>query len=349
MQSFFRAFFGAVVLSVSALSTFTGLAISAPANTAPAKSGPVATTKGSVYTPTVASLKNRTYRTPGPKDYLFYTLKDGWSCIGRSSVHLDDAKIGDLNGDGLMDAAVVISYNGGGTGTYTHLFVLINDGKRLYQSENGFSLHNTDSLSMRLMNRKIALKYRAQKPDDPNLVAPTVWKSKVLKLNIPLMSTVVSKPQPGTEKYESLMPAISQEISNAWKTNRDEFREFEKMTDQEFSDQFSYMHGPRKDFKKPKWVEPAKGSKPVAVDFVLAEYGMASDVELTKSSGIQAYDQNALSSIDTTDFEPIIHKDPNLMANTPKLRLHIRAYFENPVRCEIQKMTMPTIGPVIPE
>lgn len=344
MQSFSRALFCAV-LSVS--SVCSGLAFAAPA--VAGKSSTPATKADGAYTPTLAALKNRTYRTPGPKDYLFYTLKDGWSCIGLSSVHLDDAKLGDLNGDGLTDAAVVLSYNGGGTGTYTNLFVLINDGKRLYQSENGFSLHNTDSLSMRLMNRKIALKYRAQKPDDPNLVAPTVWKSKVLKLNIPALSTLVAIPQTATQKFTSLMPAVAEEIRSAWKTNKDEIREFEKMTDQDFRDQFSNMHGPRKDFKKPKWVEPAKGSKPVAVDFVIAEYGMASDVELTASSGIQSYDQAALSSIDATDFEPIIHKDPILMANTPKLRLHVRAYFENPIRCEIQKLTMPSIGPVIPE
>lgn len=302
------------------------------------------------YQPTLKDLRNRDYRVPGFKDFLYYPLKDGWCCLGDTSVHLESSKLGDLNGDGLTDAAVVLSYNSGGSGTLTGLFVLINDGKKLLQSCDDFSLYNTNLQSMVLGKRKIALRYLAQKEDDPNLEAPTVKIARTLNLRIPALKDLKSRPQDAREKFETLLPELKKAIETAWEEQRKEWSNFEKMSDQEFREQFAFMHGPRKDFStKPAWKVPAKGSKPVVVDFILNDMGYVSDMRLTRGSGIQIYDLTALSAINGADFEPAVHRDQKLIADKPGFRLHARATFDGGVRLAIPETTFESLGTVFPE
>ncbi|MGD9679857.1 MAG: hypothetical protein AB7W16_01620 [Candidatus Obscuribacterales bacterium] len=302
------------------------------------------------YRPTASDIENRDYRVPGFKDYLYYPLKNGWCCLGETSVHLDASKLGDLNGDGLIDAAVILSYNGGGSGTLTGLFVLINDGKKLLQSCDDFSLYNTNLKSMVLGKRKIALRYLAQKEGDPNLEPPSVETTKTLNLKIPALEDLKPRPQEAREKFKALLPEMKKAIDTAWEEQRKEWATFEKMTEKEFAEQFSFMHGPRKDYStKPVWKVPAKGSKPVLVDFILNDMGYISDMRLTRGSGIQIYDLTALTAINRADFEPAVHRDQKLLEDKPGFRLHVRAAFDGGVSLEIPETTFESLGKVFPE
>ncbi|MCA9803041.1 MAG: hypothetical protein KC777_13815 [Cyanobacteria bacterium HKST-UBA02] len=311
------------------------------------------------YRPTANDLENRDYRVPGFKDYLYYPLKNGWCCLGETSVHLEASKLSDLNGDGLIDAAVILSYNGGGSGTLTGLFVLINDGKKLLQSCDDFSLYNTRLESMVPGKRKIVLKYLAQKKNDPNLEPPTVKTTKTLNLKIPALKELKPRPQEAREKFQTLLPEMKKAIDTAWEEQLKEWAAFDKMTEKEFSEQFVCMHGPRNDYTtKPKWKVPAKGSRPVVVDFILNDMGYISDMRLTRGSGIQIYDLTALTAINSADFEPAVHRDQKLLEDKPGFRLHVRAIFDGRderdgrnggVRLEIPETTFETLGKVFPE
>lgn len=302
------------------------------------------------YQPSSKDLENRDYRVPGFKDYLYYPLKNGWCCLGETSVHLEASKLGDLNGDGLTDAAVILSYNGGGSGTLTGLFVLINDGKKLLQSCDDFSLYNTRLESMVLGKRKIALRYLAQKKDDPNLEPPTVKTAKTLNLRIPALKDLKPRPQEAREKFKALLPELKKAIETAWEEQLKEWSKFEKMSEKEFSEQFACMHGPRNDYTtKPRWKVPVKGSKPLVVDFILNDMGYISDMRLTRGSGIQIYDLTALNAINGADFEPAVHRDRKLIEDKPGFRLHVRASFDGVVGLEIPETTFETLGTVFPE
>ncbi|MFC1724768.1 hypothetical protein ACFL4T_04010 [candidate division KSB1 bacterium] len=80
---------------------------------------------------------------------------------------LEKHAVGDLNGDGIEDAAVVLISEPGGSGTFYHLAVLIN--------ENG-KLRNIDSIllgdriainSIKIKSKKIEVKILSRGKDDP--------------------------------------------------------------------------------------------------------------------------------------------------------------------------------------
>lgn len=306
--------------------------------------------KSGVYQPTIAELKNRTYRVPGFKDDRFFNLIDGWSCLGEQSVHLDTVILSDLNADGLTDAVVVLTYNGGGSATLKELYVLVNDGKRLYQSCNGYSLFNTQIQSIVPGTKEISLKYLAQKENDPNLAPPTVRKSVQLKLNLPYLSSLKPQPQKYAERFQKIVSRLDKVLAAEWQSQRHEWKQYEEMSEQDFKDRFALVRGPRKDITtRPKWQVPSKGTPPVVIDFTLDEAGCLVDLQLTRASGVQIFDQTALSAVASADFEPAVHSDSSLTQDVSNMKLHVRATFTLPIRCEIPEMTMPSLGKVIPE
>ena len=88
--------------------------------------------------PTFKDLANHTY-TFGPEDKRTITLADGrgkepeegGSLFELMKVHA----IGDIDGDKLADAAVMLVESSGGTGRFYYLFVLMNRGGTLVQIE----------------------------------------------------------------------------------------------------------------------------------------------------------------------------------------------------------------------
>ena len=87
--------------------------------------------------PTFTDLANHTY-TFGPEDKRTITLangsgkaEEGGSLFELMKVHA----IGDIDGDKLADAAVMLVESSGGTGRFYYLFVLMNRGGTLVQIE----------------------------------------------------------------------------------------------------------------------------------------------------------------------------------------------------------------------
>lgn len=85
---------------------------------------------------TVDALKNAEYTLPGFGNATYtYQLKDGRFTEGDASVAgyvdlslLDLFAFGDLNRDGVNDAAVLVAANYGGTGVFVSLNAVLNDG-----------------------------------------------------------------------------------------------------------------------------------------------------------------------------------------------------------------------------
>ena len=94
----------------------------------------------------------------------------------------DRHAIGDLNGDGAKDAAVVLVSNPGGSGTFHDLAVLV--------SQNGSPKHvATEALgdrivvkSLAIQSGEIAMTLLARKPDEPMSAEPKVEVTKKFKL-----------------------------------------------------------------------------------------------------------------------------------------------------------------------
>jgi hypothetical protein len=94
----------------------------------------------------------------------------------------DHHAIGDLNGDGAKDAAVVLVSDPGGSGTFYDLAVLV--------SQNGSPKHvATEALgdrivvkSLAIQSGEIAVTLLTRKPDEPMSAEPKVEVTKKLKL-----------------------------------------------------------------------------------------------------------------------------------------------------------------------
>ncbi len=114
-------------------------------------------------------------------------LSDGFLArkleIGQESWQLHDPiAFGDLNGDGVADAAVVLSYNGGGSGTFYGLLAVLN--------ENGVPVHVASTElgdrirlnSLAIAADVITVKMVAHGPND-GLCCPTIDTVATFRLN----------------------------------------------------------------------------------------------------------------------------------------------------------------------
>ena len=94
----------------------------------------------------------------------------------------DHHAIGDLNGDGAEDAAVVLVSDPGGSGTFYDLAVLV--------SQNGSPKHvATEALGDRIVVKSLAIRsgevaitFLTRKPDEPMSAEPKVEVTKKFKL-----------------------------------------------------------------------------------------------------------------------------------------------------------------------
>lgn len=305
----------------------------------------------SVNKPEAAAIKNRVYRVPGFKDSLFYPLKNWSFREGGDTVALDHFAFGDLNGDGFQDACAILSYNGGGSGTMTGLYVLINNGgKGFLQSYDEHSFYNCKLKSMTLKKAVIQLNYLSQKDDDPNLEPATVNKTATIKLTLPPISKFKPQPQKHANLFKSILPYMNKLILESWQEEKKPWKEFKNMSDKQFSESFNYYHGPGKAQRpKPVWKELPSGGKPCVVDFIVNEGGAVVDLNLIASSGMPIFDHVAMASVNATDLNSVISPISSATESIGHLELHMRATFDKSVHCQIQPMTMPTLGNVFLE
>jgi hypothetical protein len=124
------------------------------------------TASAAVSTPTVAALtgamlRNWTYKLPLYKETV--TLVDGKYDRAESNENLlhvaivEPITFGDLNGDGAADAAVLLSENGGGTGFFVSVIVMLNQGGVPVQSASRLIDDRPQINGMTILGGRIAV------------------------------------------------------------------------------------------------------------------------------------------------------------------------------------------------
>ena len=134
---------------------------------------PVTSTPGDL---TLDMLKNGTYHTP------FYgrnvTLVNGsfseGSGVDAFSVRmLDVYALGDLNGDGKKDAAIILSENGGGSGMFESVIAITNQAGAPHQEDQAELGDRVNIKSVDISSGVIHLNMVVQGPNDP-MCCPTL-------------------------------------------------------------------------------------------------------------------------------------------------------------------------------
>jgi hypothetical protein len=141
-------------------------------------------------TPTVpplteAMLRNGTYRLPQFGETV--TLVDGKFDRAESMENLLHVQIvepiafGDLNGDGVADAAVILSENGGGSGFLISVVVMLNQGGVPVQSADRFIEDRAQINNLTIQNQRIALDAIIHGVQDP-MCCPTLPAVETMQL-----------------------------------------------------------------------------------------------------------------------------------------------------------------------
>lgn len=149
----------------------------------------------SVITPlTLDKLRNGTYYAPFYRRTV--TLKDGAFSEGVSpnsySVQmLDLVASGDLNGDGVNDAAIILAESGGGSGVFESIVAVLNSGGLPYPVGQAVLGDRFKINSVKIISGEISLDLLVQGPNEPmccptqpevqtyRLVEGTLWLKKV--------------------------------------------------------------------------------------------------------------------------------------------------------------------------
>jgi hypothetical protein len=120
------------------------------------------------FVPTFADLANFTYNF-GPQDKRTIVLKDGQGSADYSTFELMKLyAIGDLDGDKQPDAAAMIAEDGGGSGHFYYLFVLLNKGGTLVQIEHPEWLGDRSVIQRVTINRGVlAVRFVTHRDSDP--------------------------------------------------------------------------------------------------------------------------------------------------------------------------------------
>ncbi len=145
----------------------------------------------------------------GPRDTIEVTLAnspaDATYLIEGEAIVASDATIrlfgeptlGDLDGDGDLDAGVILEYQPGGTGTFYYVAAAVNTGTR-YQGTNAFLLGDRIApQTLEIRNGMLIANYADRAADEPFSIRPSFGKSLYTKLSgfqlVEVTSTVDTK------------------------------------------------------------------------------------------------------------------------------------------------------------
>lgn len=157
----------------------------------PTATVPEPTSTPSIPPLTADQLKNATYTLPVYEQTI--TLQDGTFLSGEGptqiSVRLQDSMaFGDMDGDGVEDAAVLLAENGGGTGVFVSLIVMLNRDGQPVQSGAALVDDRPQILSLRFENGLITVDAVIHGTNDPGCcpnfsVSETyIWQAEALTL-----------------------------------------------------------------------------------------------------------------------------------------------------------------------
>jgi len=152
------------------------------------------------------ALRNGTFDLPVYEQRV--TLADGNYSAGEGSerlmvVMLPQIAWGDLNGDGLEDAAVVIGENGGGSGTFVSVIALLNQNGQAVQSGAVLVDDRPRVDGLKIEAGEIVLEGVIHGPDDP-MAAPTLTVIEKYRLSETGLRLVNFASQPAGGGWHSI-------------------------------------------------------------------------------------------------------------------------------------------------
>ena len=132
---------------------------------------------------TAAQLRNATYASQYVDEGTIRLTNGTFSDTARRVVVFfqPEYAAGDLDGDGSPDAAVVLSTNTGGTGTFQDLFVVLNSGDGVQASVSRFLGDRVPVERIRIEDGEIQLELTMHGPADP-MCCPTLEVTRRFKL-----------------------------------------------------------------------------------------------------------------------------------------------------------------------
>jgi hypothetical protein len=196
-----------------------------PAASTPVQSGPVTSSATDTPVPpsvpalTLDALRNFTYQTPFYDKTVMltdgrYQYENGPDKL--DVILLDAFATGDLNGDGVPDAAVILGENGGGSGTFESVVVLYNENGMPVQAGAAQLGDRVLVKSVAIQNGEIVLDMVVHGPNDPLCCPsnPTLQTYRMIDGYL-WMTRLVSKLTDGTERSITVTaPANGVEVTN---------------------------------------------------------------------------------------------------------------------------------------
>jgi hypothetical protein len=123
---------------------------------------------------TLTQLKNMTYTLKASASAVPITLVDGKFQVSDTANNLrmsgalvEPVAFGDLDGDGVPDAAVIIATNNGGSGTFHELIAVLSKNGQPVQAANLILGDRISEKLLTIQGGKIALDYLRSGPKDP--------------------------------------------------------------------------------------------------------------------------------------------------------------------------------------
>ncbi len=150
----------------------------------------------------VVSLTNGQYEGGTGNDYLKVSL-------------LPQVALGDLNGDGTSDAAILLAENGGGSGTFVRLIVILDQNGSLVQVNSSQLIDDRPVIqSLNIQDARIILKGLIHGPNDTQ-VAPTLAVTQTYRFTqgyLWLVRQIISNEDGSETKIDIASPAFGSEV-----------------------------------------------------------------------------------------------------------------------------------------
>ncbi len=130
--------------------------------------------------------KNATYEVDGEKITLVNGESEESAAPGSATTittsYFGNEATGDLNGDGKVDKAFLITQYGGGTGVFYYAVVALNTGAS-YKMTNAFIVGDRIApQSTEISNQELHVNYATRKDDEPMTATPSVGAVLLLKV-----------------------------------------------------------------------------------------------------------------------------------------------------------------------
>lgn len=136
-----------------------------------------------------SSVKNATYTIEGQA----VTLQNGLAGTATITRYFGNEAVGDLNGDGAADTALLVTKDGGGSGTFFYVVAAIK-GEAGYSGTNAILLGDRIApQTTEIANGVITVNYADREPGEPMAARPSLGVSRRFQVR-------------GTMLFEQLQP-----------------------------------------------------------------------------------------------------------------------------------------------